>query len=57
MIDILVDAAGQGGDEPAIDVMAYKRRAFATILNAEEKELGAVSELIATLRAEIARIH
>lgn len=57
VIDILVDAAGQGGDEPAIDVMAYKRRAFATILNAEEKELGAVSELIATLRAEIARIH
>jgi patatin-related protein len=57
MIDILVDAAGREDAGKGVDIVALKRRAFATILNSEAKALPAIAPMIAELRTEIARLH
>jgi len=53
VIDIVCDAAGPGPTRD-IDVLALKRRAFETILDAEEKALPHSADLIARLRRSIA---
>ncbi|HKO09726.1 MAG TPA: patatin-like protein [Alphaproteobacteria bacterium] len=53
LIEIVCDAAGSERYAGLVDMEALKRRAFARILEAEEKHLPASRELIATLRREL----
>ena len=50
LIDIVCDAAGIDAAGTRIDVLALKKRAFARILDVEEKHLTHSTELIAALR-------
>ena len=54
LIDIVCNAAGIAPDDGGIDVAALKRRAFALVLDAEEKALTESAALIRALRAAIA---
>jgi hypothetical protein len=56
MIDIVCDAAGYDPARAPIDIAGLKKRAFEIILDAEAPHLPNCIELIAGLRAEIARI-
>jgi patatin-related protein len=54
LIDIVCDAAGVKPGDGSIDVIGLKRRAFALVLDAEEKHLPHNAGLIRVLRASIA---
>jgi patatin-related protein len=56
LIDIVCDAAGVDPKTDRIDVLALKKRGFATILAAEEPHLTRSRELIAGLRRSISEI-
>jgi len=56
LIDIVCDAAGIESESDSIDVTALKKRAFALILDAEEKYLPQSADLVATLRRSISAI-
>jgi patatin-related protein len=56
LIDIVCDAAGIDAKTDRIDVLALKKRGFATILAAEEPHLTRSRELIAALRRSIGEI-
>ena len=56
LIDIVCDAAGVDPKTDRIDVLALKKRGFATILAAEEPHLTRSRELIAGLRRSIGEI-
>jgi len=56
MIDIVCDAAGIDPSGRDVDIAALKRRAFARILDAEDKALPNSVELIARLRRAIQEI-
>jgi len=53
LIDIVCDAAGVGA-EAGFDAVALKRRAFARVLDAEEKHLPRTAALIDALRRALA---
>jgi patatin-related protein len=53
LIDIVCNAAGIGPEGDGIDVAGLKRRAFAIVLDAEEKHLPKSADLIRALRAAI----
>ena len=55
LIDIVCDSAG-AECLGRIDVLALKKRAFARVLDAEEKHLGASKDLLASLRRCVADI-
>jgi patatin-related protein len=50
MIDIVCDAAGINPSSDRLDILAIKKKAFVTVLNAESVHLTASSELVASLR-------
>src|SRR5215470_1308148 len=50
LIDIVCDSAGIDATSTRIDVLALKKRAFARVLDVEEKHLTHSTELIAALR-------
>ena len=54
LIDIVCNAAGIAPGKEGIDVLGLKRRAFAILLDAEEKHLPRSAELIRSLRASLA---
>ncbi len=56
LVDIVCDAAGIESESDSIDVTALKKRAFALILDAEEKYLPQSADLVATLRRSISAI-
>jgi patatin-related protein len=56
LIDIVCDAAGIESESDSIDVTAMKKRAFALILDAEEKYLPQSVDLVATLRRSLSAI-
>ncbi len=56
LIDIVCDAAGIDPKTDRIDVLALKKRGFATILAAEEPHLTRSQELVARLRRSIGEI-
>jgi hypothetical protein len=56
LIDIVCDAAGIEHRSNSIDVVALKKRAFETVLDAEEKFLPHSLDLVARLRRSIAAI-
>ena len=55
LIDIVCDSAG-ADSIAALDVLAFKRRAFEMVLRAEEEHLPHVRPLIEELRAELAHL-
>ncbi len=57
LIDIVCNAAALEVPAGQIDIVALKKRAFETVLSAEEAHLANVPELFASLREEIARIR
>src|SRR5215467_3330012 len=56
LIDIVCDAAGVDPKADGIDVLAFKKRGFATIIAAEEPHLTHSRDLIAALRRSIGEI-
>jgi hypothetical protein len=56
LIDIVCDAAGLDLAQQSIDVLALKKRGFASILDREEKNLTRSRELIEALRRSIGQI-
>ena len=56
LIDIVCDAAGLELAQQSIDVLALKKRGFASILDREEKNLGRSRELIEALRRSVGQI-
>lgn len=56
LIDIVCDAAGIEQRPNAVDIATLKRRAFAVILEAEEKHLPNSLDLVATLRRSVSAI-
>ena len=56
LIDILYDAAKVEEAEGGIDKLAFKKRAFETILDVEADHLPHCAELIRTVRAEVAAL-
>jgi patatin-related protein len=56
LIDIVCDAAGIDATKDSIDVTGLKKRAFAQVLDAEEKHLGQSKELIGALRRCVAEL-
>jgi hypothetical protein len=56
LIEIVCDSIGAESAQAQIDVLAYKRRAFSQILDAEEKNLHHSGDLIAALRQCIAEM-
>jgi hypothetical protein len=50
LIDIVCDAAGINPSSDRLDVLAIKKKAFATVLNYESTQLKTSSELISSLR-------
>ena len=57
LIDIVCDAAGLESSSDFVDIAALKKRAFETILDAEENNLSHSRELVAKLRRAIAAVH
>jgi hypothetical protein len=56
LIDIVCDAAGIDAAKGSIDVTGLKKRAFALVLDAEEKHLDQSKELIGALRRCVAEL-
>ncbi len=56
LIDIVCDAAGLEAMQGRIDITALKKRGFSRILDSEEPHLANSKDLIAALRACVARI-
>lgn len=56
LIDILYDAASVEEAEGGIDKLAFKKRAFETILDAESGHLPHSADLIAEIKAEVAAL-
>jgi patatin-related protein len=56
LIEIVCDSAGRDALPPQFDLLAFKQRAFARILDSEEKHMRHSSELLAQLRRCIAQI-
>jgi patatin-related protein len=56
LIDIVCDSSGIDATTESIDVPGLKKRAFALILDAEEKHLGQSKELIGALRRCVAEM-
>jgi patatin-related protein len=57
LVDIVCDAAGQGGEARRIDGLALKRRGFTHILDVEEKKLVRSKALIDSLRRSVAMMR
>lgn len=56
LIDIVCDAAGLDALVEGVDALAFKRRAFEIVLDAEASHLPHSAALIAELRGELARL-
>jgi hypothetical protein len=56
LIDIVCDAAGIDQAPESIDIVTLKKRAFALILDAEEKHLPHSADLIAKLRRAVSAL-